>query len=274
MFSNATSLVGRHLLNRRSFLRDAGTGLGGIALTALLAEKGLLRADGSKTPIRPDIRPETPLAARPSHYPPKAKRVLLIFCSGAVSHVDTLDYKPELVEARRPPDARHRQARHLPGRERQPRPTVVAVQAARAERQDGLGPVSEPRRTGRRDVLHPLDDGPQQHARTGREPDEHRLHARRLSQHRRLGQLRPGQRLPRFAGFRRHSRSPRRAAGRSQQLGQRLPAGRVPGCRLQRRQADPQSRSTPRGRRRHRVRDARLPADAQRQTPGETSRRH
>jgi len=42
--------AGHWLLNRRDFLRFGGTGLGGIALTALLAEQGLLAAD--KLPIR------------------------------------------------------------------------------------------------------------------------------------------------------------------------------------------------------------------------------
>lgn len=79
------------LLDRRNFLHTAG-GLGGIALAALLHEEGLL-AD----PIRPSIRPEAPLAPRPPHFEARAKRVLMIFCSGAVSHVDTFDYKPELV---------------------------------------------------------------------------------------------------------------------------------------------------------------------------------
>jgi hypothetical protein len=32
------------------------------------------------------------------HHPAKAKRVLMVFCSGALSHVDTFDYKPELVK--------------------------------------------------------------------------------------------------------------------------------------------------------------------------------
>src|ERR1051326_5402864 len=93
MLSNA----GRHLLDRRSFLRYAGTGLGGIALLQLLAEQGRLRA-GYRDPIRPEIRPDAPLAARLPHFTPKAKRVLLIFCSGAVSHVDTFDFKPELIK--------------------------------------------------------------------------------------------------------------------------------------------------------------------------------
>ena len=86
---------GRQLLSRRDFLQWSGTGLGGIGLASLLAEQGLL---ANESPIRPRIDPAKPYAARPAHFQPKAKRVLLIFCSGAISHVDTFDYKPELVK--------------------------------------------------------------------------------------------------------------------------------------------------------------------------------
>src|SRR5580765_4729632 len=99
--------AGRWLLNRRDFLRLGGTGLGGIALTALLAEQGLLAADNS--PIRPHWSAERPTAARPPHFTPKAKNILVIFCSGAISHLDTWDYKPELIK-------RHGQP--LPGSEK------------------------------------------------------------------------------------------------------------------------------------------------------------
>ena len=51
---------------------------------------GLLAADG---PDRPE-RPSRPAA----HFPPKARRVVHIFCTGAVSHLDTWDYKPELIK--------------------------------------------------------------------------------------------------------------------------------------------------------------------------------
>ncbi|HTH47700.1 MAG TPA: DUF1501 domain-containing protein [Candidatus Limnocylindria bacterium] len=87
------SNAGRQLLNRRDFLRHGGTGLGGIALATLLAEQRLLAA---KEPIRPAWSPQQPNAPRPPHFTPKAKNVLVIFCSGALSHVDTWDYKPEL----------------------------------------------------------------------------------------------------------------------------------------------------------------------------------
>ena len=83
--------------SRRDFLFHTGGGLGGIALAALLAEQGLLASD-AKTPLRPEIAPDAPLAPRKPHFAPKAKRVLTVFCSGAVSHLDTFDYKPELVK--------------------------------------------------------------------------------------------------------------------------------------------------------------------------------
>ncbi len=94
MIDSPLSHAGRHLLDRRNFLRWGGTGLGGVALAALL---GGQRAPGAE-PIRPVIDPAHPLAPRAPHFPPKAKRVLLVFCSGALSHVDTFDFKPELIK--------------------------------------------------------------------------------------------------------------------------------------------------------------------------------
>lgn len=93
-----------HLLERRAFLAHSATGLSGIALAAMLSEQGLLRAEeesnstvSGKSPIRPPIDPSKPFAARPTHFPAAAKRVLVIFCSGACSHLDTFDFKPELI---------------------------------------------------------------------------------------------------------------------------------------------------------------------------------
>jgi hypothetical protein len=99
--------AGRWLLNRRDFLRLGGTGLGGIALTALLTEQGLLAAE--KAPIRPNWSPERPSAPRLPHFAPRANNVLVIFCSGALSHIDSWDYKSELIK-------RHGQA--MPGSEK------------------------------------------------------------------------------------------------------------------------------------------------------------
>jgi len=97
------------LLDRRGFLGQMGTGLGSIALACLLMEE----AGASDSP-RPGYEsregvgggaPHSPLlakegvgggAARPPHYSPRAKRVIQIFCPGAVSQIDTFEYKPEL----------------------------------------------------------------------------------------------------------------------------------------------------------------------------------
>src|SRR5438128_1888906 len=76
--------------DRRSFLRNAGRGFGGIALAALLAEEGKLFADAE-----PNVA--DPLAPRKPHFPAKAQRVIFLFMSGGPSHVDTFDPKPELA---------------------------------------------------------------------------------------------------------------------------------------------------------------------------------
>jgi hypothetical protein len=82
-------------LNRRQFLSNTGQGLGGIALASLLAQEGAL---ANENPIRPKIDPTKPFAPRDGHFPAKAKKVLVIFCSGACSQLDTFDYKPELIK--------------------------------------------------------------------------------------------------------------------------------------------------------------------------------
>jgi hypothetical protein len=86
------------LTDRRHFLAHTGSGLGAIALAAILNDQGRLFADEQPKPYRPTIRPDAPLAPRPAPLQPRAKNVLMIFCSGALSHMDTFDWKPELVK--------------------------------------------------------------------------------------------------------------------------------------------------------------------------------
>ncbi|MEO1863974.1 MAG: DUF1501 domain-containing protein, partial [Verrucomicrobiia bacterium] len=88
-------------LNRRQFLTHTMHGFSGVALAAMLVEE----ARGEL----PKIDPAKPYTPRPTHFAPKAKRVIEVFCSGALSHVDTFDYKPELIR-------RHGQP--LPGNEK------------------------------------------------------------------------------------------------------------------------------------------------------------
>jgi hypothetical protein len=84
-------------LSRRNFLGDTARGLSGIALASLLEQQGLLAAD-TNSPIRPVIDPSRPFASREPHLHAAAKQVLVIFCSGACSQIDTFDYKPELIK--------------------------------------------------------------------------------------------------------------------------------------------------------------------------------
>lgn len=67
--------------SRRQFLRSAvaGSALFPAILQQLLADEG------------------DPLAPREPHFAPKAKRVIFLFMTGGVSHVDTFDPKPALV---------------------------------------------------------------------------------------------------------------------------------------------------------------------------------
>lgn len=82
------------MLDRRSFLGHGATGLSAVALAHVLSSQGLL----AKPSIAPVIDPAHPYAPRPSHVPAKASRVLVIFCAGAVSQLETWDYKPKLIE--------------------------------------------------------------------------------------------------------------------------------------------------------------------------------
>jgi len=90
------TLLNHQHKSRRRLLVDTARGLGGIALASLLHERGVLAEE--KSPLRPKIDPSQPFAARDTHFPAKAKNVLMIFCSGACSQIDTFDYKPELIK--------------------------------------------------------------------------------------------------------------------------------------------------------------------------------
>ncbi|MFN9462786.1 MAG: DUF1501 domain-containing protein [Planctomycetota bacterium] len=89
--------------DRRSFLtghlsKITGMSLGTLAAMDLLVRDQVRAQSNDKTPISPVIDPANPNKARGSHFEPKAKQVLMIFCAGACSHLDTFDYKPSLIE--------------------------------------------------------------------------------------------------------------------------------------------------------------------------------
>ena len=95
--------IRRNLLSRREFLAHSQYGLGAIALASMLADQQLL-ANGSVS-----YDPEKPFAPRSPHFEMPAKNVIVVFCAGAVSHVDFWEHKPELYRFHGKP---------LPGNER------------------------------------------------------------------------------------------------------------------------------------------------------------
>lgn len=73
-----------HYNSRRDFLTNFGAGFGAVSLASLFG-------------IDPyTAEAAAPFAAKEPHFKTKAKAVIQLFASGAPSHVDTFDYKPEL----------------------------------------------------------------------------------------------------------------------------------------------------------------------------------
>lgn len=75
-------------MKRRSWLKGICRGLSGLAIADLLAREidnschGAIEDQG----LPPGC-----------HFPPRVKRVIFVFMHGGPSHVDTFDYKPELI---------------------------------------------------------------------------------------------------------------------------------------------------------------------------------
>jgi hypothetical protein len=84
--------AGPTTVSRRWFLRDCGLGLGALALADLMG--GMARgASGGRQPSEYD-----PMAPKPAHHAPKAKRVIYLFMAGGPSQPELFDYKPKLAE--------------------------------------------------------------------------------------------------------------------------------------------------------------------------------
>src|SRR5262245_31426980 len=75
------------LLDRRQWFSWVHAGLGGAALTSLLARDRLVRAAVPGEAGDP-----------PPHHRPSAKRAIHICLCGGMSHLDTFDHKPLLAK--------------------------------------------------------------------------------------------------------------------------------------------------------------------------------
>lgn len=76
--------------SRRQMLRSLLSG--SIVMPAVFSQ--LLTSDGRAAELGDD----NPLAPRQPHFAPKAKRIIFIYLPGGMSHVDSFDYKPKLIE--------------------------------------------------------------------------------------------------------------------------------------------------------------------------------
>ncbi len=77
-------------LSRRKFLERSSLGFGTLALATLLKQDGLLADQIDSSPRAMDLLP------RSSHFPARAKRVVMLMQSGGPSHMDLFDPKPDL----------------------------------------------------------------------------------------------------------------------------------------------------------------------------------
>lgn len=74
-------------LSRRMWLQTTASGFGYLAFAALAHEQA----------VRQQVQAaDHPLAPKPPHFTPRAKRVIFLCMEGGPSHVDTFDYKPRL----------------------------------------------------------------------------------------------------------------------------------------------------------------------------------
>ncbi len=73
--------------SRRRALQSLGCGFGYLALAGLASQQNARAASAAN-----------PLAPRAPHHKPRAKRIIFLFMQGGVSHVDSFDYKPALLE--------------------------------------------------------------------------------------------------------------------------------------------------------------------------------
>src|SRR3954451_14831402 len=91
----------RRFISRRDLLFQAGGGISGIALAALLQREGALAAPATSAPqacLGSAGVTDSPFLAKPPHFKARAKSIISLFMCGGVSQVDTFDYKPLLAK--------------------------------------------------------------------------------------------------------------------------------------------------------------------------------
>ncbi len=174
---------------RREALRRAAGGLGSIALSVMLSEM-------SEAGTRSSAGPADPLAPRPGHFAPKARRVIFLYMTGGVSHVDSFDPKPKLFASAN----KTVRVNNFQGR---PGDFTLYLKSPQFAFRPGGSCGTEVsdlfphmRSVRGRPLRDPVDVvGPHQPLRRDAR-HAHRVVHLRSAEHRRLGELRPGYREP------------------------------------------------------------------------------
>ena len=73
-------------VSRRTALQSLASGFGWLAFSGLAQQAAAREATGSIDPLAP----------KPTHFPPRAQRVIFLCMNGGPSHMDLFDYKPVL----------------------------------------------------------------------------------------------------------------------------------------------------------------------------------
>ncbi len=193
------------------------------------------RRAGSADEAGPDASTRSglnPMAPRQPHHAPKAKRVLFLFMAGCAEPPRAVRQQAAAREVRRHPAAAGadqglsrgvHQARLEAAR------AEVQVRPARQQRHRALRAAAAPGDGRRRHRGRQGDGHRRVQPRARPDPDEHRLADLRPAEPGRVGDVRAGQRVAGPARLRRLQHGQQGAQRRQFQLGQRLPADRLPG---------------------------------------------
>jgi hypothetical protein len=87
------------LCSRRHFLHGSAFQLSGLATAWLLRQDGLLAAESTSAPVKPELEPQTyDLSVKPPHHRPRARAMISMYMLGGPSQIDLFDPKPELMK--------------------------------------------------------------------------------------------------------------------------------------------------------------------------------
>ncbi len=217
---------------RRQFLKRSQTGLGAIALAMLMDRDGTVAAPRGASRIGRLPSADNPMAPRPPHFAPRAKRVIYLHMSGGPPQQDLFDEKPALVKHHMQPCPdellKGQKFAFIKGHPKLLGSPYQFRKCGQSGAVDQRAPAA-PARRGRRDGDHQVDvDRPVQPCAGGAVP-LHRLVAQRRGGDGLVDHLWPGHGEPGPARLRRPDQRRHRPDRRQGAVEHRVPAQRLPG---------------------------------------------